>query len=52
MEKPVDVRGFGFKLDGGRTQDRPIYISAVEEGLKKMTLSFFFVDVNCLGLFR
>lgn len=35
MEKPVDVRGFGFKLDGGRTQDRPIYIAAIEEGLSK-----------------
>lgn len=32
MEKPVDIRGFGFKLDGGRTQDRPIYISTIEEG--------------------
>ena len=39
MEKPVDVRGFGFKLDGGRTQDRPIYISAIEEGWMK---AFFF----------
>ena len=41
MEKPVDVRGFGFKLDGGRTQDRPIFISAIEEGSKKKTYSLF-----------
>jgi hypothetical protein len=32
MEKPVDIRGFGFKLDGGRTQNRPIFISTIEEG--------------------
>ena len=32
MEKPVDIRGFGFKLEGGRTQNRPIFISTIEEG--------------------
>jgi C-terminal processing protease CtpA/Prc len=26
------VRGFGFKLDGGPTQNRPIYISTLEDG--------------------
>ncbi|CAF4866433.1 unnamed protein product, partial [Rotaria magnacalcarata] len=25
-------RGFGFKLEGGRVQNRPIYISTIEEG--------------------
>ncbi|CAF2999656.1 unnamed protein product [Rotaria sp. Silwood2] len=32
IQKPIDVRGFGFKLDGGPTQNRPIYISTLEEG--------------------
>ncbi|CAF3462205.1 unnamed protein product [Rotaria socialis] len=32
IEKPIDVRGFGFKLEGGRVQNRPIYISTIEEG--------------------
>jgi hypothetical protein len=32
MEKPIDVRGFGFKLDGSRTQSRAIFISTIEEG--------------------
>jgi hypothetical protein len=31
----LDIRGFGFKLDGGRTENRPIFISTIEEGLKK-----------------
>ncbi len=34
MEKPLDVRGFGFKLDGGRGQNRSIFISAIEEGTR------------------
>ncbi|CAF0960643.1 unnamed protein product [Adineta steineri] len=32
IEKPIEIRGFGFKLDGGRSQNRPIIISAIEEG--------------------
>ncbi|CAF4783778.1 unnamed protein product [Rotaria sp. Silwood1] len=32
IEKPIDIRGFGFKLDGGRIQNRPIFISTIEEG--------------------
>ncbi|CAF4021276.1 unnamed protein product [Rotaria sp. Silwood2] len=32
IEKPIDIRGFGFKLDGGRVQSRPIFISTIEEG--------------------
>ncbi|CAM4810609.1 unnamed protein product [Rotaria magnacalcarata] len=32
IEKPIEVRGFGFKLEGGRVQNRPIYISTIEEG--------------------
>ncbi|CAF1487096.1 unnamed protein product [Adineta steineri] len=31
IEKPIEIRGFGFKLDGGRSQNRPIIISAIEE---------------------
>jgi hypothetical protein len=40
MEKPVDIRGFGFKLDGGRTQNRPIFISTIEEGSNNKILLF------------
>ncbi|CAF3143740.1 unnamed protein product [Rotaria socialis] len=32
IQKPVDIRGFGFKLDGGPAQNRPIYISTLEDG--------------------
>ncbi|CAF1342463.1 unnamed protein product [Rotaria sordida] len=32
IEKPGDIRGFGFKLDDGRIQNRPIFISTIEEG--------------------
>lgn len=32
IEKPVDVRGFGFKLEDGRAQNRAVYISTIEEG--------------------
>ena len=32
MEKPLEMRGFGFKLDGGRSMNRPIFISTIEEG--------------------
>lgn len=28
----MDIRGFGFKLDGGRIQNRPVFISTIEEG--------------------
>ncbi|CAF0837518.1 unnamed protein product [Didymodactylos carnosus] len=30
IEKPVNVRGFGFKLNGGN--NRPVYISSLEDG--------------------
>lgn len=32
IEKPTDVRGFGFKSDGGQASNRPIYISYIEDG--------------------
>ncbi|CAF4019918.1 unnamed protein product [Rotaria magnacalcarata] len=32
IQKPIDIRGFGFKLDGGPAQNRPIYISTLEDG--------------------
>ncbi|CAF3575548.1 unnamed protein product [Rotaria sp. Silwood1] len=32
IQKPVEIRGFGFKLDGGPAQNRPIYISTLEDG--------------------
>ncbi|CAF1016564.1 unnamed protein product [Adineta ricciae] len=32
IKKAVDVRGFGFKLEGGQTHNRPLYISTLEEG--------------------
>ncbi|UJR15435.1 hypothetical protein I4U23_002378 [Adineta vaga] len=32
IQRPLDIRGFGFKLDGGRTQNRPIFVSTIEEG--------------------
>jgi hypothetical protein len=28
----VEVRGFGFKLDGGLAQNRAVYISSLEDG--------------------
>ncbi|CAF0995484.1 unnamed protein product [Adineta ricciae] len=32
IERPLNLRGFGFKLDGSRTQSRPTYVSTIEEG--------------------
>lgn len=32
INKPVHVRGFGFKLDGGTSQRRLIFISTIEDG--------------------
>jgi hypothetical protein len=32
IQKPIEIRGFGFKLDGGPAQNRPIYISSLEDG--------------------
>ncbi|UJR31320.1 hypothetical protein I4U23_018818 [Adineta vaga] len=32
IQKAVDIRGFGFKLDGGSLHNRPIYISTLEDG--------------------
>jgi hypothetical protein len=43
MEKPVDMRGFGFKLDGSRTQNRAIFISTIEEGLTKPYFCLFII---------
>ena len=32
IEKPLEMRGFGFKLDGGRVNQRATFVSAIEEG--------------------
>jgi len=32
IEKPLEIRGFGFKLEDGSAQRRPVYISTIEDG--------------------
>lgn len=41
IQKPVEVRGFGFKLDDGQAEKRTVFISSVEDGKTPLSLSFF-----------
>lgn len=43
IEKPLEIRGFGFKLEDGSSQKRPVYISTIEDGLDFFCASSIFL---------